>query len=186
MTSPFIDHPDKVRYPIGDFALAPEVTPAERRQWIRQMDELPGRLAAAVAGLRDEELSTPYREGGWTLKQVVHHLADAHLNGFARFKLALTEDTPAIKTYEEALWAETADGRDAPVEVSLQLLAALHRRWTILLESLSEAQFARAFSHPDRGLMTIDKAIQLYAWHCLHHTAHIDAFRAGRRPANPL
>jgi len=105
-------------------------------------------------------------------------LADAHLNGFARFKLALTEDVPAIKTYEETLWAETADGRDAPPELSLRLLAALHGRWTILLESLSEREFGRAFSHPQRGVMTIDKAIQLYAWHGLHHAAHVSALRA--------
>jgi uncharacterized damage-inducible protein DinB len=168
------------RYPIGGFAPDPVVTPAKRRQWIQQMDEAPGKLAQAVAGLSEAQLGTPYREGGWTARQVVHHLADAHLNGFARFKLALTEDTPAIKTYEEALWAETADGRHAPVESSLQLLAALHRRWTILLDSLPERDFARAFDHPDRGLMPIDKAIQLYAWHGLHHTAHITALRARR------
>jgi uncharacterized damage-inducible protein DinB len=179
-TSAYVDHPDKVRYPIGDFGLDPEVTSAKRRQWIRQMDEMPERLAQTLAGLTEAQLATPYREGGWTPRQVVHHLADAHLNGFARFKLALTEDVPAIKTYEEALWAQTADGRDAPAELSLGLLAALHARWTILLESLPEAQFARAFSHPDRGLMTIDKAIQLYAWHGLHHTAHVAAFRARR------
>lgn len=180
MTSPFVDHPDKLRYPIGDFGLDPEVTAAKRRLWIQQMDETPRRLAEAVAGLSGAQLSEPYRDGGWTSTQVVHHLADAHLNGFARFKLALTEDRPAIKTYEEDLWAETADGRAAPAELSLQLLAALHRRWTILLGSLSEAEFGRAFSHPQRGLMTIDKAIQLYAWHGLHHTAHVDAFRARR------
>jgi uncharacterized damage-inducible protein DinB len=178
MLSAFVDHPDKVRYPIGDFGIDPEVTAAKRRLWIQQMDETPGKLAEAVTGLSEERLATPYRDGGWTPKQVIHHLADAHLNGFARFKLALTEDTPAIKTYEEALWAETSDGRDAPVELSLKLLAALHQRWTILLDSLSVAEFARAFSHPQRGLMTIDKAIQLYAWHGLHHAAHISAFRA--------
>src|SRR5262249_34022066 len=113
----------------------------------------------------------------WTPRQVVHHLADAHLNGFARFKMALTEDTPAIKTYEEDLWAETADGRDAPPALSVALLEALHARWTILLESLAEEDFARAFSHPQRGVMTIDKAIQLDAWHGLHHPAHITALR---------
>ena len=177
MISAFVDHPDKVRYPIGDFGLDPQVTAAKRRLWIRQMDETPRRLAETVAGLTDEQLAVPYRDGGWTSKQVIHHLADAHLNGFARFKLALTEDTPPIKTYEEALWAETADGRDAPVELSLHLLNALHRRWTILLGSLPETDFARAFSHPERGLMTIDKAIQLYAWHGQHHSAHINAFR---------
>jgi uncharacterized damage-inducible protein DinB len=180
MNPAFIDHPDTVRFPIGGFGLDGEVTPAKRRLWIRQMDELPARLAAALSGLGDAQLETPYRDGGWTAKQVAHHLADAHLNGFARFKLALTEDTPAIKTYEEDLWAETADGRGAPAELSLQLLAGLHSRWTILLESLAEADFGRAFSHPQRGVMSIDKAIQLYAWHSLHHTAHVTTLRARR------
>jgi uncharacterized damage-inducible protein DinB len=171
---------DAVRYPVGDFVIDPDVTEAKRRQWLRQMAEMPERLAAALAGLDERQLGTPYRDGGWTPRQVVHHLADAHMNGFVRFKLALTEDRPPIKTYEEDLWAETADGRDAPVETSLRLLAALHSRWMILLESLSEAQFSRAFSHPQRGLMTIDKAIQLYAWHGVHHTGQITGLRMRR------
>jgi uncharacterized damage-inducible protein DinB len=169
---------DAVRYPVGDFAIDPVVTEAKRRQWLRHMAETPERLAAALAGLDERQIGTPYRNGGWTPRQVVHHLADAHMNGFVRFKLALTEDRPQIKTYEEDLWAETADGRDAPVDASLRLLAALHQRWMILLESLSEPQFGCAFSHPQRGLMTIDKAIQLYAWHGIHHTAHITGLRA--------
>lgn len=178
MPAAFVDHPDKVRYPVGDFGIDPEVTVSKRRRWLQQMAKMPEGLTAALSGLDDRQLGTPYREGGWTPRQVVHHLADAHVNGFVRFKLALTEDLPLIKTYEEALWAETADGREAPVGVSLRLLAALHQRWMILLESLSEPQCARAFSHPPRGLMTIDKAIQLYAWHGVHHTAHITGFRA--------
>jgi uncharacterized damage-inducible protein DinB len=178
MPDPFVDHPDTVRYPVGDFGIDAEVTASKRRRWLQQMAEMSQGLAAAVRGLDDRQLETPYREGGWTPRQVVHHLADAHMNGFVRFKLAITEDRPPIKTYEEALWAETADGRDAPVEASLRLLAALHERWTILLESLSEPQFNCAFSHPERGLMTIDKAIQLYAWHGIHHTAHITQLRA--------
>jgi uncharacterized damage-inducible protein DinB len=145
------------------------------------MAGMPQVLAAAVDGLDERQLDTPYREGGWTPRQVVHHLADAHMNGFVRFKLALTEDAPPITTYEEALWAETADGRTAPVETSLRLLAALHERWLILLRSLSEEQFTgRAFRHPDRGLMTIDKAIQLYAWHGMHHAGHITGLRRRR------
>ena len=170
---------EEVRFPIGDFSIDPDVTPAKRRRWLQQMAEAPARLAAAVSGLDDAQLDTPYREGGWTPRQVVHHLTDAHINGYVRFKLAVTEDRPPIKTYEEDRWAETADGRQAPVEISLRLLAALHERWMILLESLSEAQFASlAFSHPQRGLMTLDKAIQLYAWHGPHHTAHITKLRA--------
>ena len=178
MPASSVDHSEKVRYPVGDFQVDSEVTPSKRQQWLRQMAEMPQRLADAVSGLDDRQLGTPYREGGWTPRQVVHHLADAHMNGFVRFKLALTEELPAIKTYEEDLWAETADGREAPVEVSLRLLAALHQRWLILLESLADVQFGCAFSHPQRGLMTIDKAIQLYAWHGLHHAAHITALRA--------
>ena len=172
--------PDVVRYPVGDFAIDPVVTEAKRRRWLQQMAAMPAGLAAALDGLDERQLGAPYRDGGWTPRQVVHHLADAHMNGFVRFKLALTEDRPAIKTYEEDLWAETADGRDAPVDISLRLLAALHERWTILLESLAEAQFSRAFGHPQRGLMTIDNAIQLYAWHGVHHTAHITGLRARR------
>ena len=180
MPAALIDHPDTVRYPVGDFRIDPEVDPSKRRRWLREMAETPARLKTAVRDLDDPQLDTPYRDGGWTPRQVVHHLADAHVNGFVRFKLALTEDRPAIKTYEEDLWAETADVRQAPVDASLRLLAALHERWMILLESLSEPQFGNAFSHPQRGLMTIDKAIQLYAWHGLHHTAHITSLRARR------
>jgi uncharacterized damage-inducible protein DinB len=178
MNGVFVKHPDTARYPVGDFGVDPEVTPSKRQGWLGQMAEMPQRLAEAVGGLDERQLGTPYRDGGWTPRQVVHHLADAHMNGFVRFKLALTEDRPAIKTYEEDLWGETADARVAPVGLSLRLLAALHARWTVLLESLSEAQFASAFSHPQRGLMTIDKAVQLYAWHGLHHAGQITALRA--------
>ena len=171
---------DGVRYPVGDFAIDPDVTPSKRRRWLAQMEEMPQALAAAVSGLDERQLDTPYREDGWTPRQVVHHLADAHMNGFVRFKLALTEDAPKVKTYEEALWGETADAREAPVELSLRLLAALHERWLILLRSLSEEQFRCAFSHPDRGLMTMDKAIQLYAWHGLHHAGQIMGLRSRR------
>jgi uncharacterized damage-inducible protein DinB len=178
MSLALVEHPDKVRYPIGDFGVDPDVTATKRREWIQLIVEMPEKLRAAVAGLSAAQLGSSYREGGWTLRQVVHHLADAHTNGFVRFKLALTEDDPVIKTYEEALWAETRDAREAPVELSLALLAALHGRWAILLDALTEDQFDRAFVHPDRGRMTIDKAIQLYAWHCLHHPAQITSLRA--------
>lgn len=180
MTAALANPTDSVRYPVGDFAIDPDVTVSKRWHWLQQMAEMPQALAAAVSGLDERQLGTPYREGGWTPREVVHHLADAHMNGFVRFKLALTEDAPPIKTYEEALWAETADVREAPVEVSLRLLAALHERWLILLRSLSEPQFRCAFSHPDRGLMTIDKAIQLYAWHGIHHAGQITGLRLRR------
>jgi hypothetical protein len=169
---------DKLRFPVGEFAIDPVITPEKRRAWMTAITELPVQLHAALDGLNETQLDTRYRTDGWTLRQVVHHLADAHLNGFVRFKLALTEDNPPIKTYEETLWAETRDGREAPVELSLRLLEALHARWGILLGSLAESDFKRSFNHPDRGIMTIDKALQLYAWHGLHHTAHITGLRA--------
>ena len=168
---------DEIRFPVGDFVIAPAVTDEKRRRWIAEIAQAPTKLRGALAGLSEDQLNARYREGGWTLRQVVHHLADAHVNGFARFKLALTEDNPPIKTYEEALWAETIDGREAPVELSLKLLEALHERWIILLDSLRDRDFARSFSHPQRGVMTIDKAIQLYAWHGVHHTAHVTGLR---------
>jgi uncharacterized damage-inducible protein DinB len=168
---------EEIRYPVGEFGLDPEVTPEKRKVWIEQMEEAPAKLRTALLGLSEEQLDTRYRKDGWTLRQVVHHLADAQLNGFTRFKLALTEDSPAIKTYEEDLWSETADGREAPVNLSVDLLAALHARWVILLKSLTEKEFARTFRHPQRGELRIDDAIQLYAWHCVHHTAHISKLR---------
>ena len=168
---------EEVRFPVGDFVIDPVVTDEKRRRWIGEMAQAPANLRVALAGLSDDQLDTRYREGGWTLRQVVHHLADAHINGFVRFKLALTEDNPPIKTYEETLWAETIDGREAPVELSLKMLEALHERWVILLDALRESDFDKSFSHPQRGVMTIDKAIQLYAWHGVHHTAHIIGLR---------
>jgi uncharacterized damage-inducible protein DinB len=168
---------EEIRFPVGDFTIDPRVTPEKRRLWIDQLANAPAKLRAALAGLSEAQLNERYREGGWMLRQVVHHLADAQLNGFVRFKLALTEDRPAIKTYEETLWAETPDGREAPVELSLALLDALHTRWTLLLESLPEAAFRRTFRHPQRGELTLDDALQLYAWHGRHHTAHITGLR---------
>jgi uncharacterized damage-inducible protein DinB len=168
---------DEIRYPVGQFRIDPDVTPYKRKVWIEQMAEAPAKLRTALLGLSEEQLDTRYRKDGWTLRQVVHHLADAQLNGFTRFKLALTEDKPAIKTYEEDLWSETADGRKAPVNLSVDLLTALHARWVILLESLGESGFARTFRHPQRGELRIDDAIQLYAWHSLHHTAHVSQLR---------
>lgn len=167
----------EIRFPVGDFSIDPHVTPEKRALWIQELREAPSKLRAALAGLSEAQLNERYREGGWMLRQVVHHLADAQLNGFVRSKLALTEDRPAIKTYEETLWAETADGREAPVQLSLSLLDALHARWVLLLESLSDADFRRTFRHPERGELTLDDALQLYAWHGRHHTAHITRLR---------
>jgi uncharacterized damage-inducible protein DinB len=168
---------DDPRYPVGRFQLDGEITPDSRREWIAQVAEVPARLRAAVEGLGPEQLDTPYREGGWTVRQVVHHVPDSHLNAYVRFKLALTEDAPAIKTYEEARWAELPDTRLTPPEVSLALLDALHRRWVILLEALSEADWRRTFRHPEWGDIPLERTLALYAWHGRHHVAHVTALR---------
>jgi len=167
-----------VRYPVGKFVLDKEVTPEKRREWISQLDALPGQVRRALAELPPGGLETPYRDGGWTPRQVVHHLADSHANAYIRIKLALTEDTPALKTYEEQLWAEMPDGQSADVAPSLAILDGLHARLTIVLESLAADQFARTASHPQWGEMTVDVLLQLYAWHSRHHVAHIGLARA--------
>ena len=168
---------DDLRYPVGRFDATEEVTPGRRREWIEQVAGAPARLREAVAGLGDEQLDTPYREGGWTVRQVLHHLADSHINAYVRMKLALTEDSPAIKTYDEARWAELADTRDTPPEVSLALLDALHRRWLILLRSLGDADWAKTFRHPEWGEPSLERTLGLYAWHGRHHVAHVTRLR---------
>jgi uncharacterized damage-inducible protein DinB len=166
-----------LRYPIGKFQSPASVTDAERAVLVDQIAALPAELRSAVTTLDDTQLGTPYREGGWTVRQVVHHVPDSHVNAYTRFKLALTEDVPTIKTYEEAQWAELPEARSAPIGVSLALLDALHQRWVLLLRVLAPAQFARAFRHPDLGVMTLDQQIALYAWHGRHHLAHITSLR---------
>jgi uncharacterized damage-inducible protein DinB len=166
-----------LRYPIGRFERAHEVTEVARREWIEEITATPAAVRAAVAGLGDEQLDTPYRPGGWTVRQVVHHLPDSHLNAYVRLKLALTEEEPTIKTYEEARWAELPEARTAPIEVSLELLDALHRRWVMLLDELPAAAFARTLLHPDWGRFSVDDLLGLYAWHGRHHVAHITALR---------
>jgi len=171
-----VDELEEIRYPIGRLTIDHGVTESKRRLWIAQMAEAPAKLRAAVDGLSDAQLNQPYRPDGWTARQVVHHLADEHINGFAYFKMAITEDEPTVKTYSEPRWAETADACEAPIEFSLNLLTALHARWVILLNSLDDGGFARSYIHR-RGRISIDDGIQLYAWHSLHHTAHILGLR---------
>ncbi len=166
-----------LRYPIGKFSFDDEITPEKRRQCIQQIAAAPAQLRAAVAGLSPEQLDTPYRPGGWTVRQVVHHVPDSHLNSYIRCKLALTEEEPTIKPYDEKRWAELEDVRATPVEVSLMLLESLHRRWVLLLESLAPADFARKFRHPELGALTLEQNIALYAWHGRHHVAHITSLR---------
>jgi uncharacterized damage-inducible protein DinB len=166
-----------LRYPIGEYVPKAALTAQERAAAIADISAVPQKLRDAVAGLSREQFDTPYRPGGWTVRQVVHHVPDSHLNSYVRFKLALTENEPTIKPYEEALWAELADSRETPVEVSLALLEALHHRWDILLRSLRPEDFARRLRHPERGTMTLDDMAGYYAWHSRHHVAHITSLR---------
>jgi uncharacterized damage-inducible protein DinB len=162
------------RYPIGRYHWDKEITEVDRQKWIAEIAALPERLQAAVTGLSDEQLDTPYRKGGWTIRQVVHHLADSHMNSLIRFKLALTENNPTIRPYYEDRWAELSDSRTLPVEPSLMLLTGLHSRWTTLLLSLSPDDYARTFYHPEsEKSIRLDYNLGLYAWHGNHHLAHI-------------
>jgi len=163
---------DDPRFPIGRFSPPASSLPGVRAAHIQTLRLLPGRLRAAVAGLNDAQLDTPYRDGGWTVRQVVHHVPDSHMNCYVRFKLALTEDWPTIKPYDEAAWASLADGR-MPVEISLELVAALHGRWVGLLETLTEDDFQRGYAHPQLGRQNLAQVLALYDWHSRHHTAHI-------------
>jgi len=162
-----------LQYPIGPFTWPADVSADQRRRYIDEIEQAPAHLRTAVTGLTGEQLDTPYRPGGWTVRQVVHHVPDSHLNSYLRFKLALTEDEPTIKPYDQSRWAELADVRMAPVETSLVLLESLHHRWVSLLRSLSEADFARTFRHPEIGIVRLDRNLALYAWHGRHHVAHI-------------
>jgi len=168
------------RYPIGRYSPPQEVTLALRQQAISTIAEAPAKLRAAVKGLSEDQLNTPYRDGGWTVRQVAHHVPDSHMNAYVRFRLALTEQEPAIKPYEEARWAELEDAKSAPVDISLALLDSLHDRWVRLLRSLNAEDFARTFRHPEHGVRTVDWLLFLYAWHGGHHTAHVTDLRKRR------
>jgi hypothetical protein len=165
------------RYPIGRFKRPESILAQDRTVAIAAIAAMPGLLRAAVKGMDREQLDTPYREGGWTVRQLVHHIADSHMNAFVRVRLALTEDWPTIKPYDEKAWAMLRDSTGAPVGWSLDLLESLHARWVMMLDSLTEEQWARGVNHPENGPMTIDFATQLYAWHSKHHVAHITRLR---------
>jgi len=167
---------EDLRYPIGEFDRNFEISPEARQQRIQILKELPSNLAAAVAGLNDEQLDTEYRPGGWTVRQTAHHVPDSHSNALIRFKWAMTEDTPAIKAYYEDRWAMLGDSK-LPVDVSLRLVQAIHERWVALLASMSEEDYQRKFVHPETGEWTLDGVLALYAWHSRHHTAHITRLR---------
>ncbi len=163
---------DPLRFPVGRFVHDGPVTPADLAGWIDEVAALPAALRAAVSPLAEARLDTPYRPGGWTVRQVVHHVPDSHANAYVRFKWALTEDAPAIKAYNETAWAELPDSR-APVGISLDLLDALHARWVVLMRALTPADWARTFVHPVSGPTRLDRTAGMYAWHGRHHLAHI-------------
>ena len=164
------------RYPIGGFVVPDTITSDDRNGAIATLAELPEQLRNAVDGLTHAQLSAPYREGGWTLRQVIHHVADSHMNAFARVRMALTEDWPTIKPYNEKAWAQLHDSA-APVEWSLELIESLHARWVMMLQSLDEEQWHRGFNHPENGPVTVELAALSYAWHSRHHVAHIIQLR---------
>lgn len=172
-----MDNIDELRYPVGKFEFPQSVSAADLAQFLDQIAETPARMRAAVSGLSDAQLDTPYRPGGWTVRQLAHHVPDSHMNSYVRFRLALTEDSPLIKPYDEARWAELADATTLPVEPSLTLLESLHARWVPLLRSLSPTDWKRSFRHPELGLVTLENNAALYAWHGRHHVAHITSLR---------
>lgn len=165
------------RYPIGSFSPDANPTPEARSRHIEQITALPAKLRSALRGLSPQQLDTPYREGGWTVRQVVHHVPDSHMNAYIRFKLALTENVPTIKPYEEAAWARLKDSEATSIEVSLNLLEALHIRWVNLLRSMKAEDFSRKLNHPESGVQTLDHVLAIYDWHGNHHVAHITTLR---------
>ena len=165
------------RYPVGNLQFDPDFDAAKRATAIRHIVQLPEKMSAAVAGLNDAQLDTPYRDGGWTVRQVVHHVVDSHMNAYVRCKLIVTETNPPLKAYSEKDWAELSDSKTLPVSLSLGIIDGLHRRWTTFLESLSPEDFARTGVHSERGPITIDTLLQIYGWHCRHHVAHITELR---------
>jgi len=165
------------RYPIGKFTFDGALSDAQRRQFLDDIEQTPTRLRASVQGLSEKQLDTPYRDGGWTVRQVVHHIPDSHMNSYVRFKLALTEDDPTIRPYMEDRWAELPEAKSAPIELSLVLLESLHRRWNLVLRNIQPEQWRRTFRHPEAGTMSLEKALAIYAWHGRHHVAHVTSLR---------
>ena len=166
-----------LRFPIGKFQFSGPNSETQRQKLIAEIEAAPGQLRAAIDRLTAVQLDTPYRPGGWSVRQVVHHLPESHMNSYVRFKLALTEDEPTIKPYDENAWALTPEVRSTPLEVSLTLLDCLHQRWVALLRLMTPQDFRRKFRHPERGVMDLDETLSLYAWHGKHHTAHITSLR---------
>jgi DinB family protein len=169
-----MDNLEHLRYPVGRMPRnSAPLDVRTREEYLGILEAMPARVRSLVSGLSDAQLDTPYRPGGWTVRQVVHHVPDSHMNAYVRMKLGVTEDKPTVKTYEEARWAELPEAKSAPVAMSIDLLDALHRRWVAFLRALPEPDFRKAFSHPDWGIVSIEEALGMYAWHCRHHTEHI-------------
>jgi hypothetical protein len=164
-------------YPIGKFHFDGALTAEQKQKSLDDIANAPAHMRAAVQGLSEAQLDTPYRPGGWTVRQVVHHVPDSHMNAYIRFKLALTEDEPTIKPYEQQLWADLGDTKATPIEVSLTLLDSLHDRWVQLLRSFAATDWKRTFRHPELGVVSLEKNLALYAWHGKHHVAHITELR---------
>ncbi|HET7440816.1 MAG TPA: bacillithiol transferase BstA [Terriglobales bacterium] len=164
-------------YPIGKFKFDGPPDEKRREQYIGEIEQTPAKLRAAVDGLSAKQLDTPYRPGGWTVRQVVHHVPDSHMNSYMRFKLALTEEEPTIKPYYEDRWAELEEARSAPIEISLALLEGLHKRWVMALRGMKNEEWKRSFRHPELGVVSLEKSLALYAWHGKHHVAHITSLR---------
>ena len=171
-TAPAVD----LSFPIGKFHWTGANTDAERAGYIADIAAVPEKLRAAVSGLNNAQLETPYRPGGWTVRQTVHHIADSHMNAYVRFKLALTESEPLVKPYDEKAWADLPDSK-LPIEVSLKLIDSLHERWAVVLKGMSGADFERTLKHPELGMVNLDRYVALYAWHGKHHVRHITALR---------
>jgi uncharacterized damage-inducible protein DinB len=165
------------RYPVGTFKKQDTTSESERLALIQRLAEAPALLRHAVTGLSDQQLDTPYREGGWTVRQVTHHLADSHMNAYIRCKLLMTEPHPTIRPYDQDRWAKLHDASTNPIEVSLVLLESLHSRWVAFLMALAPADFSKTLNHPESGTMKLDDVLQLYAWHGRHHTAQITALK---------
>lgn len=168
---------DELKYPIGQFNFSEEVIDVQIPGLVAHIEALPDLLLKSIGGLSEEQLNCSYRPEGWTIRQVIHHIADSHMNGYVRFRLALTEDCPTIKPYDEAQWAELEDAVNMPVDVSLRLVESLHKRWVRLIRSLTSTKLNSEFRHPDIGYVSLKKAISLYAWHGNHHLGHINTFK---------
>lgn len=165
---------EQLKFPVGNFVPPKDTAEAQRKHWIEEIASLPSQLRTAVVGLTEEQLNTPYRPGGWTIRQVVHHLPDSHMNSYMRFRLALTEDNPTIRPYEEQLWAELPDAAHGPIDLSLDLLEMLHKRWVVLLKAMDEGDYQKTFFHPgSKRTFRLATVLALYAWHSRHHLAHI-------------